>query len=87
MRPRIVAHGPAPFFWRLPRRRAAITSCSATWSTTGLPRAIGTSIKAATELLEQFVAEEIAVEVTHRSARRLFGLAGFTPVREVVRPP
>jgi hypothetical protein len=27
------------------------------------------------------------VEVTHRSARRLFGLAGMAPVRDVTAPP
>jgi hypothetical protein len=55
-------------------------------SATTLARAIGVSITGATGLLDQFVGEEIAVEVTHRPARRLFGLAGFAPVREVVRP-
>lgn len=29
----------------------------------------------------------VAVEVTHRSKRRLFGLAGLASLREVVRPP
>jgi hypothetical protein len=29
----------------------------------------------------------IAVEVTHRSKRRLFGLTGLAPLREAVRPP
>ena len=56
-------------------------------SATTLARAVGMSIKCAGELLERFVAEEIAVEVTHRSARRLFGLAGLAPVREVTAPP
>ena len=56
-------------------------------SATTLARAIGMSIKCAGELLERFVAAEIAVEVTHRSARRLFGLAGLAPVREVTVPP
>ena len=48
-------------------------------SATTLARAIGMSVKCATELLDRFVAEEVAVEVTHRSARRLFGLVGLAP--------
>jgi len=56
-------------------------------SATTLARAIGMSIKCATELLDRFVAADVAVEVTHRSARRLFGLGGMAPLGEVVRPP
>ena len=56
-------------------------------SATTLARAIGMSIKSATELLDGFLAEGIVVEVTHRSARRLFGLTGMAPVREVAQPP
>lgn len=56
-------------------------------SATTLARSVGMSIKCAGELLERFVAADIAVEVTHRSARRLFGLAGLAPVREVTTPP
>ncbi len=56
-------------------------------SATTLAGVIGMSIKSATELLDRFVAGGAAVEVTHRSARRLFGLAGMTPLREVATPP
>ena len=56
-------------------------------SATTLSRAIGMSIKSAIELLDRLVAEEIVVEVTHRSARRLFGLSGMAPVREATAPP
>jgi hypothetical protein len=56
-------------------------------SATTLARAIGMSVKCATELLDRFVGAEIAVEVTHRSARRLFGLAGMAPVRDVTTAP
>ena len=56
-------------------------------SATTLAGAIGMSIKAATELFDAFVDEGIAVEVTHRSARRLFGLIGMAPVREVTTAP
>ncbi len=45
------------------------------------------SIKCATGLLDDLVGAGIAVEVTHRSARRLFGLAGLAPVREATAPP
>ena len=56
-------------------------------SATTLAGAIGMSIKCATGLLDDFVGAGIAVEVTHRSARRLFGLAGLAPVREATAPP
>jgi len=56
-------------------------------SATTLARAIGMSIKCATELLDRFVAADVAVEVTHRSARRLFGLRGMAPLGAAVRPP
>ena len=56
-------------------------------STTTLAGAIGMSIKNAGLLLDRFCADTVAVEVTHRSARRLFGLSGLAPLREVVQPP
>src|SRR5215467_1476439 len=45
------------------------------------------AVKNAAALLDDFYRAGIAVEVTHRSKRRLFGLAGLAPLREVVRPP
>ncbi len=56
-------------------------------SATTLGKAIGMSIKCTTELLDRFVVSEIAVEVTHRSARRLFGLAEMAPVRAATTAP
>lgn len=56
-------------------------------SATTLARATAMSIKSAVALLDGFVADAIVVEVTHRSARRLFGLAGMAPVRDVTAPP
>ncbi len=56
-------------------------------SATTLAKAIGMSIKCATELLDRFVVSEIAVEVTHRSARRLFGFAEMAPVRAATTAP
>jgi hypothetical protein len=41
----------------------------------------------AAALLDGFCANGIAVEVTHRSKRRLFGLAGLAPLRDGVAPP
>jgi hypothetical protein len=37
--------------------------------------------------LDAFKEAEIIVEVTHRSKRRLFGLAGLAPLRDEVAPP
>jgi hypothetical protein len=47
------------------------------------------AVKNATHLLDDFCAAGIAVEVTHRSKskRRLFGLSGLAPLRDVARPP
>ena len=56
-------------------------------SATTLARATGLSIKSATVMLTGLVADEVAVEVTHRSARRLFGLADMAPMRDVTIPP
>ncbi len=56
-------------------------------SATTLARATGLSIKSATVMLAGLVADEVAVEVTHRSARRLFGLAGMAPVRDATISP
>jgi hypothetical protein len=56
-------------------------------SATTLAGAISMSIKNAGMLLERFCVENVAIEVTHRSARRLFGLSGLAPLRDAVRPP
>jgi hypothetical protein len=64
--------------------RADLLAAAPLLSATTLARAIGMSIKCAGELLDRFVTEGIAVEVTHRSARRLFGLA---PLRDAVQAP
>jgi len=45
------------------------------------------AVKNATELLNGFCRDGIAVEVTHRSKRRLFGLKGLAPLRDEVAPP
>ena len=56
-------------------------------SATSLAGGLGMAVKNAAALLEAFRRAGIAVEVTHRSKRRLFGLAGLAPLRDVVRPP
>lgn len=45
------------------------------------------AIKNAAALLDEFRFAGIAVEVTHRCKRRLFGLAGLAPLREGVALP
>ncbi|HTR15785.1 MAG TPA: hypothetical protein VMI52_01965 [Acetobacteraceae bacterium] len=56
-------------------------------SATSLAAALGVAVKTALHHLDALVAEEIAVEVTHRAKRRLFALAGMAPLRASVRPP
>ena len=56
-------------------------------SATSLARILGIAVKNAIRLLDELCAANIAIEVTHRSKRRLFGLAGLAPLRDVVRPP
>ena len=56
-------------------------------SATSLATGLGMAVKNAAALLDAFCTAGIAVEVTHRSKRRLFGLTGLAPLREAVRPP
>jgi hypothetical protein len=56
-------------------------------SATSLAAGLGIAIKNATRLLDEFCGNGIAVEVTHRSKRRFFGLAGLEPLRDDVAPP
>jgi hypothetical protein len=56
-------------------------------SATTLARILGIAVKNAIRILDDLATAEIAVEVTHRSKRRLFGLHGLTPLRDVVQPP
>jgi len=71
------------------RAAAAVDILAATplLSATSLAAGLGMAVKNATRLLDDFCAAGIAVEVTHRSKRRLFGLTGLAPLRDVVRPP
>ncbi len=56
-------------------------------SATTLARILGIAVKNAIRILDSLVSAEIAIEVTHRSKRRLFGLQGLAPLRQVVQPP
>jgi hypothetical protein len=56
-------------------------------SATSLARGLDIAIKNAAALLDSFVARGIAIEVTHRSKRRLFGLKHLAPLREEALPP
>jgi hypothetical protein len=56
-------------------------------SATSLARGLGIAVKNAAALLDSFVSSGIAIEVTHRSKRRLFGLKHLAPLREEALPP
>ncbi len=56
-------------------------------SATSLAAALGIAVKNAIRLLDGLVAAGVAVEITHRSKRRLFGLHGMTPLGDAVAPP
>jgi hypothetical protein len=58
-----------------------------TISATTLARGLGISLKSALALLDGFVRDGVAVEVTGRAARRLFGLSGLAPLAAAVAPP
>jgi hypothetical protein len=56
-------------------------------SATSLAAGLGIAVKNAIALLDSLVAAGVAVEVTHRAKRRLFGLAGMAPLRDGVAAP
>ena len=56
-------------------------------SATSLAAGLGVAVKNAARLLDELRAAGVAVEVTHRSKRRLFALATLAPLREGVAPP
>jgi len=71
------------------RASAAVDMLAATplVSATSLARGLGMAVKNAAALLDDFCAAGIAVEVSHRARRRLFGLQGQAPLRDNVSPP
>jgi hypothetical protein len=56
-------------------------------SATTLAAGLGVAVKTAIRLLDGLVTAGVAVEVTRRSKRRLFGLKDMAPLGAVVRPP
>lgn len=56
-------------------------------SATSLAAILGIAVKNAIRILDELQASQLAIEVTHRSKRRLFGLTGLAPLRDVVQPP
>jgi hypothetical protein len=56
-------------------------------SATSLGAALGMAVKNAAMLLAQFQTAGIALEVSHRSKRRLYGLTTLAPLRAEVAPP
>jgi hypothetical protein len=63
--------------------QAAVPLVSATTLAAGL----GVAVKTAIRLMDDLVISGVAVEVTHRAKRRLFGLKGMAPLGDAVRPP
>jgi hypothetical protein len=56
-------------------------------SASTLAAGLGMAVKNAAALLDTFRSVGLVIEVTHRSKRRLFGLAGLAPLREAVAAP
>ena len=56
-------------------------------SATSLAAGLDLAVKNAIRLLDSLVGTGLAVEVTHRSKRRLFGLKGMEPLGAAVQPP
>jgi hypothetical protein len=64
-----------------------IMAASPIVSATSLAASLGMAVKNAGALLDAFVERGIAIEVTHRSKRRLYGLKHLAPLREEAAPP
>lgn len=64
-----------------------ILAASPLVSASSLAAGLGMAVKNAAALLDDFWRAGVAVEVTHRSKRRLFGLAALAPLRDMVRAP
>jgi len=56
-------------------------------SASSLARGLGVSVRTATALLDELTALGVAVEVTRRQKRRLWGLAGLAPLRDETVAP
>ena len=64
-----------------------IMAASPVVSATSLAGGLGIAVKNASALIEVFVERGIAIEVTHRSKRRLYGLKHLAPLRDEAAPP
>ena len=63
------------------RRAVDLLAAAPVLSATTLARILGIAVKNAIRILDELLAAGIAIEVTHRSKRRLFGLQGLTPLQ------
>jgi hypothetical protein len=68
-------------------RAVDVLAAAPVLSATTLARVLGIAVKNAIRILDTLVAAEVAIEVTHRSKRPLFALAGLGPIRDAVHPP
>jgi hypothetical protein len=68
-------------------RAVDVLAAAPVLSATTLAAVLGITVKNAIRILDTLVTAEVVIEVTHRSKRRLFALAGLVPIRDAVRPP
>jgi hypothetical protein len=87
MRTRGSAPGPLPDGSLCPGRGERATTCPFRLAGQSDPTPVPRRVENAGILLDRFCTDTVAVEVTHRSVRPLFGLSGLAPLREAVRPP
>ena len=64
------------------RGRADVLAAAPVLSATTLASILGIAVKNAIRILDELRTADIAIEVTHRSKRRLFGLKGLAPLRD-----
>ena len=84
----------SPLYWPAKRinipddpKQIGLLAAAPLLSATTLARILGIAVKNAIRILDDLATAEIAIEVTHRARRRLFGLRGLVPLRDVVQPP
>lgn len=56
-------------------------------SATAVSQRTGLSVNATLQILERLQGEGIVVEITNRSARRMFAMRAFEGIRDCIRPP
>jgi hypothetical protein len=72
---------------RAPAAAVDVMAASPIVSATSLAASLSMAVKNAAALLDAFVERGIAIEVTHRAKRRLYGLKHLAPLREEAAPP